>query len=452
MYIKNQRFLVLGISKSGTSAAEYILKNGGKCCFYEELSGERIVAAEAKLISLGAEKLTEESVDDAIKISDAIIISPGVPINHEIAVKAKTEGKRIIGELEFAFAALSPVIVAVTGTNGKTTTVSLLDAMFKRSGINSKLVGNIGVPVSSVIQESEKDCVFVTEVSSFQLESVSDFKPHVSCILNIAPDHLERHYTMENYVFLKKRIFKNQKESEYAVLNFDDETVKSFYPEVKAQTVWVSVNQRVDGAYLEGETLFYKGEAVASLSDLPLKGRHNIYNALFAIAAAKLFKIESDDIVYALNNFKGIPHRNELVAEINGVKYYDDSKSTNTAAAITAIKTLSSPTVLILGGSEKGEKYDLLFTEIKSSPVRHTVITGASRIHMAECAIRAGVSFTVIGGFENAVKFASGIAQSGECVLLSPACASFDEFGGYGERGEAFKKILSFGAEKENEK
>lgn len=452
MYIKNQSFLVLGISKSGTSAAEYILKNGGKCFFYEELSGERVAAAEAKLIESGAKKLNKEMIEDAIKIADAVIISPGIPINHEVAVKAKAAGKRIIGELEFAFAALSPVIVAVTGTNGKTTTVSLINAIFKQSCKNCKLVGNIGVPVSSVINAAEKDCLYVTEVSSFQLESVSDFKPHVSCILNIAPDHLERHYTMENYVFLKKRIFKNQKESEYAVLNFDDEIVKSFYSEIKAQTIWVSAKQRVDGAYLEGETLFYKGEAVAGLSDLPLKGGHNIYNALFAIAAAKLFNIKNEDIISALNNFKGIPHRNELIAEINGIKYYDDSKSTNTAAAVTAIKTLSSSAVLILGGSEKGEKYDSLFTEIKNSPVRHTVITGASKIHMAECAMQSGVSFTVINGFKNAVEFASLIARSGEIVLLSPACASFDEFGGYAERGEAFKNIVLASAESENEK
>ncbi len=208
MYIKNQKFLILGVSKSGFSAAGYILKNGGKCYFYEELESDRIQKAENELISRGAIKVSADGIDEAIKESDALVISPGVPINHEVAVKAKTMGKRITGELEFAFETISPVIIGVTGTNGKTTTVSLIDAILEKAGIKRELAGNVGIPVSSVTEKTDRDTVFVTEVSSFQLESVSDFKPHVSCILNISPDHLERHYSMEKlYFFLKKRIF-----------------------------------------------------------------------------------------------------------------------------------------------------------------------------------------------------------------------------------------------------
>lgn len=448
MYIKNQKFLILGVSKSGFSAAGYILKNGGKCYFYEELESDRIQKAENELISRGAIKVSADGIDEAIKESDALVISPGVPINHEVAVKAKTMGKRITGELEFAFETISPVIIGVTGTNGKTTTVSLIDAILEKAGIKRELAGNVGIPVSSVTEKTDRDTVFVTEVSSFQLESVSDFKPHVSCILNISPDHLERHYSMENYIFLKKRIFRNQRESEYCVLNYDDETVRSFYPEIKAAVVWVSVNERVDGAYAEGDVLYYKGEPVATTSDIPLSGKHNVYNALFAIAVAKLFGVKNEAIVSALKNFKGVPHRNQMIGEMNGVKFYDDSKATNTASAITAISDLSLPAVLILGGSEKGEKYDRLFATINDSKVIHTVITGAARENMLQAAARAGnFAFTVTDKFEKAVEIAKSVAKSGQCVLLSPACASFDEFRCCEERGDVFKKLV-FGGEK----
>lgn len=443
MYVKEQKFLILGASKSGVAAAKKILKSGGECSVFEELKSEKISAALTELNSLGAKIVSENELDEAINACDVLVISPGVPINHRAAVAAKSAGKRITGELEFAFESEQPVVAAITGTNGKTTTSSLIKSLFDSAGINSELVGNIGVPVSCVIdEENARKKIFVTEVSSFQLESVSDFKPHVSCVLNISPDHLERHYTMDNYIFLKKRIFKNQKESEYAVLNYDDEIVRGFYSDVKAKVVWVSIKEKIDGAYAENGKLYYKGEYVAEESDVPISGEHNVYNALFAIAVAKLFGAETQAIRDGLINFKGVPHRMQLVLEKDGVKYYDDSKSTNTAACITALNTLKTPTVLILGGSEKGEKYETLFSEIKKSPVVHTVITGASRYNMTESACRLGFSdFTVTAKFDYAVKIAAAFANEGESVLLSPACASFDEFKNYEERGARFLQI-----------
>ena len=443
MYVKNQNFFVLGVSKSGFAAASHILKSGGRCRFYEELQSEKIDRATKELESLGGTRVTEETLDDALKDSDVMVISPGVPINHAAAVKAKAMGKRIIGEAEYAFEAISPVIVGVTGTNGKTTTVSMIKAILDAAGVKSELVGNVGVPVSATISSAEKGEIFVTELSSFQLESVSELKPHVSCVLNVAPDHLERHYTMENYVFLKKRIFKNQKESEYAVLNYDDAVVRGFFPEIKAKVAWVSVEQKTDGAYALDGRLFYKEEQIVRADELPFSGMHNVYDALFAIATAKLLGIDGAVIAEALRTFRGVPHRVELVAEIDGVRYYDDSKATNTASAVSAVRTMTRPTVLILGGSEKGEKYDALFSEIKNSLVVHTVITGASRFNMSEAAVKAGVPrFTVTENFASAVEVAAAVAGDGENVLLSPACASFDEFGNFEERGDAFKKIV----------
>ena len=442
MYVKNQKFLILGVSRSGLAAAKYLLGNSAACYFYEEMTSEKITAAKQEIISLGGIEITADKIDETLNVVDVLIISPGVPINHAVAVKAKTKGVRIIGELELGFISFTPPFIAITGTNGKTTTVSIIDAIFKEAKLQSKLVGNVGVPITSEIAGADKNTVFIAEVSSFQLESVNAFSPHISCVLNVSSDHLERHYTMENYVFLKKRIFANQRESEYCVLNFDDETVKGFYTEVRAKVVWVSTEEEVDGAYEKGGALYYKGERVLDIDELPILGKHNEYNALFAIAVARLMGIDAEIIARALKNFKGVPFRNQLVAIKGGVKFVNDSKSTNTASSITAINACVEPVVLILGGSEKGESYDKLFETIKNSTVKHVILTGSSRRNMLISADKAGYNeITVCPNFDYAVKIAVLMANSGDKVLLSPACASFDAFSSYVERGERFNKI-----------
>lgn len=443
MDVRHQKFLVLGVSRSGTQAAKYLLSKNAVCFFYEEMASEKIAAAKRELTVLGGVETTAETVDSVLNEIDAVIISPGVPINHSVAVKAKSLSKRIIGELEFGFECFTPLFIAVTGTNGKTTTVSLLQEILKEAGEKSELVGNVGVPLTSKLAETDKKTVFVAEVSSFQLESVRTFRPHVACVLNISPDHLERHYSMENYVYLKKRIFFNQSETEYAVLNYDDEIVKGFYPDIKAKVVWVSARGEVDGAYLKNGVLYYKGEMIMEEADIPLSGEHNVYNVLFAISAAKIVGTDVAAISRAVRNFKGVPFRMELVAQKNGVSFINDSKSTNTASAITAIGAAKSPTVLILGGSEKGETYDKLFETVKRSEVKHVVLTGASRRNMLAAADRAGFfDITVCADFDFAVRIAAMMANDGDQVLLSPACASFDVFSGFEERGERFNRIV----------
>ncbi|MBO4251901.1 MAG: UDP-N-acetylmuramoyl-L-alanine--D-glutamate ligase [Clostridia bacterium] len=443
MYVKNQKFLILGVSKSGLAAAKFLLDSGATCFFYEEMNSEKISAAKREITSLGGREITAETVDSALEQTNALIISPGVPINHAVAVSAKAKGVRIIGELELGFISFTPPFIAVTGTNGKTTTVSLIDGILKKAGIDSRLVGNIGVPLTSEISGVGKDTVFVTEVSSFQLESVNAFCPHISCVLNISPDHLERHYSMENYIFLKKRIFFNQRESEYCVLNFDDRVVKGFYTEIKAKVLWVSVKEEVDGAYKKDGALYFKGEKLIDCEELPISGEHNEYNVLFAIAVAGIIGIDFNFISCALKEFKGVPFRNQFVAEKNGVIFVNDSKSTNTASAITAIRACREPVVLILGGSEKGESYDELFENIKNSTVKHVVLTGRSRRNMLISADKVGYQdITVCSDFDCAVKVAAMMAGNGDKVLLSPACASFDAFSSYAERGERFNKIV----------
>ena len=442
MYVKNRKFLILGVSKSGIAAAKYLLNRNADCFYYEEMSGEKIAAAKRELNALGGIEATAENIAAVLAETDVVVISPGVPINHPVAVKAKSLGKRIVGEFELGYESFTPTFVGVTGTNGKTTTVSLIDAILKEAGTESKLVGNIGVPLTSELENCGKDTIFIAEVSSFQLESVSEFHPYISCILNISPDHLERHYSMENYIFLKKRIFANQRASDYCVLNYDDETVRSFYPDIKAKVVWVSCEEEVDGAYLKDGALYFKGEKITEASDIPLVGGHNIYNALFAAAVSKLLGVPASAIAKAINEFKGVPYRTQLVAEINGVKFINDSKSTNTASAMTAIVAAKIPTVLILGGSEKGENYDKLFECIKNSAVKHVVLTGVSRRNMLAAADKAEYhDITVCADFDYAVKIAAMMANSGEQVLLSPACASFDAFSNFEERGERFNEI-----------
>ncbi|MBE5737735.1 MAG: UDP-N-acetylmuramoyl-L-alanine--D-glutamate ligase [Clostridiales bacterium] len=443
MYIKTQKFLVLGISKSGYAVAKYILSNGGKCYLFEELSTPKIQTAINELLELGGIRVDQKDVDQIIKQIDVLVISPGVPINHPVAVKVKNLNKRIVGELEFGVLQFAPPIVAITGTNGKTTTATLVESIFNRAGAKALLVGNIGIPISGRIDDADKNTVCIAEVSSFQLESVSSFCPHISCVLNIAPDHLERHYSMENYIYLKKRIFKNQRESEFLILNYDDETVKEFSQESKAKSIYVSLKEKVYGGYRIDKKLYFFDEYIMDEEQLALKGEHNVFNALFAISIAKLMDVNNDIIIDALKNFKGVRHRMEIVAKKEGVTFYNDSKATNTASTIVAIENMKEPTILILGGSEKGEEYIKLFQKIKISSVKHAILTGASRLNMLDCAGKVGYSnITVTPDFETAVRIAKIISREGDNVLLSPACASFDCFNGYEERGDKFKSIV----------
>ena len=446
MFVKIQKFLILGASKSGRWATKYLLSKNATCYVYEELKSPKIDETIKELQELGANVVTRNQLETLLAEIDVVIISPGVPINHEIAVKAKAMGKRIIGELEFGFGQFTPPIIAVTGTNGKTTTVSLIDSILKKAGIKSELVGNVGVPITSKLCDIDRDTVCVAEVSSFQLESVNALCPHVACVLNIAPDHLERHYSMENYIYLKKRLLKNQRESEYSVLNFDDATVKSFFSETRGKVIWVSTKEKVDGAYRENGKLCFKGEYIVDENELRLKGMHNICDTLFAIATAKVLGVDNQSISTALKSFNGIRHRVEFVCEKHGVKYYNDSKATNTASTMVALDSVLEPTVLILGGSEKGESYKALFEKIKVSSVKHVILTGASRYNMLSVASDLGITdVTVTQDFFFAIKIAKLIAHGGDSVLLSPACASFDQFGSYEERGDAFIRAVEEG-------
>ncbi|MBQ3597563.1 MAG: UDP-N-acetylmuramoyl-L-alanine--D-glutamate ligase [Clostridia bacterium] len=444
MYVKNQRFLVLGVSKSGYAVAKTILAKGGNCKIFEQKQSEKISNVIDELVGLGAINVSNLSPEQALEKVDVVVISPGIPINHEISIKAKNAGIRIIGELEFGFLQKMPIIIAVTGTNGKTTTCSMINDVLTECKLEHVLVGNVGTPVTSCLDQINENTICVTEVSSFQLESVNNFCPHVSCVLNLAPDHLERHYSMENYEFLKKKIYAFQTESEYCLLNYDDLTVRQFASSCKAKIVWVSLKEKVDGIYVEEGKVFYNDLYICAVEDLAVRGIHNLYNAIFCLGACLVLGLDKESIVKGVKEFKGVKHRMQLICNKEGVDYYDDSKATNVASTLSALECINKPTVLILGGSEKGETYENLFNKIKDSLIKHVVITGKSRFNMLDCAGRCDYAdVTVTPEFNNAVIIAKTFANEGDAVLLSPACASFDSFSSFEERGDRFAELVN---------
>ena len=443
MYFGNQKFMVAGMSKSGESCARFLLERGAQVYVYDDVVSDNITALSKELEELGAHIVTADKYIDATLICDILVLSPGIPIDNPLPVAFRKHGKAIIGEEELGALFLRATAVAVTGTNGKTTTVSMLNSILNECGIKSSACGNIGNPlISEVDKLGYGDCA-VIEISSFQLETLSSLRPHVAIVTNISEDHLNRHYNMENYIFLKSKILRNLRESEFAVLNYDDDIVRDFSRSTKATTVFFSMNERVDGAYYENGSLYFNGEKYLDVKDMTLNGAHNIYNALACIATAHIMGLDKNKVASAICSFKGISHRIEIIKKSGGVTYINDSKGTNVDATLKAVQAMTEPTVLLLGGKDKGYDYLPLFGEIKDGRVVHAVLYGENRFKLLNSAIKAGfVNFSLCSEFETAVHIAKFISKPGQCVLLSPASSSFDCFANYEERGNAFKKLV----------
>ncbi len=442
MYPEKQIFFVLGLSRSGRAAAEFLLSRGASVYVYDDITSERVEKTARELKEKGANRVEKENLSKTSEICDVLVLSPGIPIDHPLAVAFKRNKKAVVGETEIAARYMRCPVIGVTGTNGKTTTVSLLTEILCQGGYHAKACGNVGTPMIDFCALEERG-VAVAEISSFQLETLNSLCPHIAIVLNVTEDHLNRHYTMENYVFLKGKLLKNSSEAEYAVLNYDDPTVRAFAERTKARTLFFSVRERVNGAYFENGTLYFQGEKIVEASELLLGGLHNIQNALAAIAAAKIMGVETQAIATALTSFKGVRHRIELVGEVDGVAYIDDSKGTNVDATVKAVACMKRETVLLLGGKNKGYDYARLFTALRKSSVVHAVLYGENRYELLKCArAQSFEKVTVCEKFEFAVKIATMMAKRGQSVLLSPASASFDEFASYEERGEAFVQIV----------
>lgn len=450
MFFKGQRFFIAGMSVSGESSARFLLERGAEVYVYDDVVSDNIAKVYAELRGLGAHIVTAENCDAAAEKCDILVLSPGIPIDTALPVFFRKRGKAIIGEEELAALYLRATAVAVTGTNGKTTTVSMLNEVINACGQHSVACGNNGNPLIREVEELSFKDFAVIEISSFQLETLTSLRPHIAVITNITEDHLNRHYNMENYIFLKSKLLRNLRESEYAVLNYDDPIVRGLAKNTKAKVVYFSIQSRVEGAYFQDGGLYYNGEKYLDVNEMSISGVHNVYNALACIAAAGILGLDKRLAANAVCAFKGVSHRIEKIREVNGVTYIDDSKGTNVDAALKAAQAMQEPTIILLGGKDKGEDYAPLFQGLSSSPVVHAVIYGENRFKMLNAAIKAGfVSFSLCSEFNTAVRLATFIAKPGQSVLLSPASASFDGFANYEERGKAFKEIVD-GINEEN--
>lgn len=448
MEFQGKKVLVAGSGISGIAAcgllkeerAEVILFEGNESAKEEEIRKKSAVFSELKI-------LIGELPKEEIAQLDFAVLSPGIPVDLPFVEAIRSAGVTILGEIELAYQLSQGRIVAITGTNGKTTTTALLGEIMKNCYADVKVVGNIGIPYTSVSRETTKDTVVVAEISSFQLETTQEFQPEVSAILNITPDHLNRHHTMECYRKVKESITKNQTASQTCVLNYEDEELREFGKSLHTKVVYFSSARSLDqGFYLDDEDIFYADggitEKVINVNELNLLGRHNYENVMAAVAMAVSFGVPLEKIREVLVRFQSVEHRIEYVAEKRGIRFYNDSKGTNPDAAIQGIRAMNRKTCLIGGGYDKQSEYDA-WIEAFDGKVKKLVLIGETKEKIAACAKQHGFcDYVFADSLKEAVEICYASAESGEAVLLSPACASWDMFKSYEERGNIFKDIV----------
>lgn len=445
-----QNFLVFGTGISGIAACRLLWNRRCRVVLYDgkaDLDVEGLRAKEPWLsqIPIYAGTIPEEVTAE----TEVAVLSPGVPVDLPIVKEWEAQGIKIWGEIELAYVFGHGRVLAVTGTNGKTTTTSILGEIMKGAFSDVQVVGNIGIPYTQVVEATREDTVVVAEISSFQLETIHTFCPEVSAILNITPDHLNRHHTMENYGNAKKAITKNQTEGQTCVLNYEDETLREFGSRLETRVIYFSSLRKLNqGIYLEGEEIWYaeKGERrlVCKVSELQIFGRHNYENVMAAAAMAIAFGVPDLQIREALRKFRAVEHRIEYVTRKRGVRFFNDSKGTNPDAAIQAVKAMKWPTLLIGGGFDKGSSYEEWIQAFEGK-VKKFVLLGATREKIAETAKTCGFPAEDIIFAENlkeAVDACYENAKEGDAVLLSPACASWGMFQNYEERGNLFKEMV----------
>lgn len=446
MLVTGKKVLVFGSGISGIGAVKLLEDHGAEVVLYDgneslDQASLREQLGEKTTIVLG------EFPEHLLEELDLVVLSPGVPTDLPIILAMKEHGIQVIGEVELAYAFGKGDVLAITGTNGKTTTTSLLGEIMKCHQEEVFVVGNIGNPYTVAAGQMTERSVAVAEMSSFQLESIETFRPKVSAILNFTPDHLNRHHTMEAYVEAKKQIAKNQTTEDYCVLNYEDERTKAFGEEVKAQVLYFSSAHKLErGIYLDDGKMIYKNpeeEIVCHVDELQILGIHNYENVMAAVAMAAVYGVPMDTIRKAILAFKGVEHRIEYVTEKAGVVYYNDSKGTNPDAAIKGIQAMNRKTVLIGGGYDKNSEYTE-WIQAFDGKVKQLILIGATREKIAQDAEKCGFhDYVFADTFEEAVLLAAKTAKSGEAVLLSPACASWGMFPNYEVRGEKFKEIVN---------
>ena len=445
-WLRGKRVSVVGLARSGVAAAQLLLKLGA-----------RVTATDAKPVaglSADARGLSDTGIylyagghpPEAFSEAELVIVSPGVPADHPALVAVRGRGVPVIGELELAWRVMEADVIAITGTNGKTTTTALAGALL-REQIRPVLVGgNIGTPLAAHALDFPADGIVVAEVSSFQLETIEAFHPRVAAVLNLAPDHLDRHGSFAAYVAAKARIFENQTEADCVILNFDDAATAALAAHTKAHVIFFSRQRPLErgvfcqdgwiAARLNGHL-----EQICPLAEVSLRGQHNVENVLAATACALWTGMAATSIRRAIQAFRAVPHRIEWIRDIGGVAYYNDSKGTNVASAIRALESFAEPVILLAGGRGKGQDFAPL-AKAAAGRVRLAVLIGEDRERIRAALAAAGIRAVFADSMDGAVRLAGAAARPGEVALLSPACASFDMFENFEQRGDAFRAAV----------
>lgn len=436
MKLQGARVVVVGMARSGVAAVELLRSKGAD------------VRAVDQNPNSSAAISVEPQTTSSFAGADLIVLSPGVPADLPVIEDQRKKGVKVIGDLELASWFLRGEIIGITGANGKTTTTAMTGHILKHSGIPVQIGGNIGTPPCAMVEASRDDQWNVLEVSSFQLETTETFRAHIGAALNVTPDHLDRHHTLELYAAAKGKLFVNQLVTDFAVLNADDSTCREYATSGKGSPVWFSSTHEVSpGAFLKEGQLFLDGEPLMSATEVPLRGVHNVENAMAAAAMAKLAGATHAQIRAAVMSFPGVEHRLEFVREIGGVAWYNDSKATNVDATLKAIAAFDGGLWVILGGKDKNSDYTPLAEPLRTR-ARGILLIGASankiesQLRDAGLSCHGEVAVFSCGTLESAVAASHDRAESGDTVLLAPACASFDQFENFEHRGRAFKRLV----------
>jgi len=445
--LKDKNVLILGLGISGVSTVKALNRLGANIVL-SDLKKEEALKDFLVEISDYPVKLYLGTNNIPLDNIDLIVKSPGIPLELPIIEEAKARDIEVITDIELAYRLIPEnKFIAITGTNGKTTTTTLTGEIIKKAGYNCHVTGNIGIGILWEAINSGKEDIFVIETSSFQLDSTINFKPKVSLIINITPDHLNWHKTYDNYINAKKKIFKNQDNKDFTVLNFDDEILRNVEDEINSNIIWFSVNDELDkGVYIKGKHIVINdGEnliEVLPYRDVNIPGKHNLENALASIAISWSLGIDTSIMADVLRTFEGVEHRIEYVTAINDVKFFNDSKGTNSDASIKAIEALDGPIILIAGGMDKGTSFDD-FIKSFNGKVKQLILLGETANKIKETANKYGFNnIYIVGSMKEAVEKSFEVSEVGDEILLSPACASWDMYKSFEERGRDFKEAV----------
>lgn len=456
--LKNKNILVIGLAKTGISTLKFLHKLNANVIVNDIKTKDELASILSELKELNnIEFILGKHIEDISNI-DLAVISPGVPLDIPFVIKLKENNIEVIGEVELAYRAFNqknvkPNIISITGTNGKTTTTSLTGELFKNANKDTHVVGNIGNPIIDTVDIVSNDSYVISELSSFQLESIKEFNSHISLILNITPDHLNRHHTIENYIDAKSNIFKNQTNKDITILNFDDLTVQELNRNTKGTVYYISTKEKLLDINKKGAYINEDGNIIINIdsetilmhkSDLSLPGVHNLQNSLATALIGYLSGLDLDVIKYTLSTFKGVEHRQEFVRNLNGVKYINDSKATNPDSTIKALNSYDNPIILIAGGMDKKSDFKELSLEIIKN-TKGLILFGETAYDIQKSVRMQGYEFIIseVDTLADAVKTAYKLSKPNDIVLLSPACASWDMYKNFEERGNEFKDLVN---------